>query len=122
MALGRLKLPPSWDKLRFLVKLAGELEIDYQMVRSPPPLLVVETETMVLAVSHQNVPQIINNNPARLVELPVSCSKSSEGLGIVWVENVALIAAIIRDVKLALREGQEPALGLLSSLPNLVLQ
>ena len=64
------------------------------MVLSPLSLLVVETETVVPAVRHQNVPHIINDNSGRVVELAVPSSggsESSDGLEIVRVENVDLI-------------------------------
>ena len=93
MALGRLTLTPSWDKIRF-GRTSRSSEIDYQMVLSPLSLLVVETETVVPAVRHQNVPHIINDNSGRVVELAVPSSggsESSDGLEIVRVENVDLI-------------------------------
>ena len=82
-----------------------EFEIDYQIVLSPLSILVKETEAMVLAVGHQNVPQIINNNPGKVLELASSSSggsKFSDGFEIVGVENVDLIEAKIVDVQLAL--------------------
>ena len=95
------------------------------MVLSPLSLLVVETETVVPAVRHQNVPHIINDNSGRVVELAVSSSgrsKFSEGLQVVGVENVDLIKPQICNVQLALGECQEPALGLPRSVPNQLLQ
>ena len=63
-------------------------------VLNPLSLLVVEAETMVLTVRHQNVPNVVNSYSGRIVELPVSRSgrpKSSDGLEFFWVENVDFI-------------------------------
>ena len=77
---------------------------------------------MVLAVGHQNVPRVINNNPGRVVELASFSSGgpkwSSDRLEIVGVENVDLIQTKIVDIQFALGEGQEPALGVLMSVPS----
>ena len=104
------------------------IDFDYLTVFNdfdPLSLLVMETETMVPVVGHQNVPHIINSNSGWFVELPVSSTggpKSLEGLQIVRIENVDFVKAEIRDVQLAHREVEVPTLGLATSVDNLLLQ
>ena len=82
----------------------------------PISFLIEETESMILAVSHQNVADIINHNSRRVTEHPLTISGAAEPPDAANVptggHDEDLIQAEVGDEQFSAGESEEPAFGL----------
>ena len=86
----------------------------------PISVHVEETDAVVPAVRHEDVPGLVHTNPSRVGELTLTSpgpSKPLHLLHLLRVQHVHMIQTKISDVQFGPSKGEEPALGQ-RTLPN----